>query len=701
VSAPIPIRLEGVQPGLASLIRSLGYEPVEDSKSAAILVLGSEVTNEPLAERIRALRADAPAGPLLIVGPSWEAREVVASVRAGADDWLAPPINAERLGAALEALRERHQVRAQSRELVSHLESQGKDVAAERAHMHARVRELAHALQRKNEELTAAHGELRSRIDQLGMLYRIGRVLSFERNWDQALATLMEKLCDFLDAEGVALLLYSQQGQRLATRSASRLTPEHLREVGDLLQSGERQWEADATLIALGTAAADAPRPCAERDRPWNETILPLRHRDTPLGHLLLAKPYRDSDEFERDRFFLVTLQSILAEEVAAAQAMGELRALQRFQERMLDHVDSAVLSLDAEGAIRYANRTARRLLPGDQLHAAARQVVVGAERLPLGEWIAELEGGAHRVSEGWVRSDDGGDAVPVSLWACALPGEFPGDQPVLVLAEDLRERHALEVERRRAARQDELLIMAAEWAHDVRTPLTGILHSSELLLDSLPARATSRRHFDVIRNEVRRINDLVSNFLDFARPARLKRIRCDMLELCEASAQLLRRVAERKRIELVVDAGDEELPEALLDGDQLKQVVLNLITNAIDAAPDGSHVTIGLESRSPTADASNPALEEFGCIVLTVSDEGPGVPEENIDRLFVPFFTTKPEGSGLGLAICDKIARAHHGHLRYQRMRRQTQFELVLPILERAGATTSVAGPAQREARG
>jgi signal transduction histidine kinase len=116
-------------------------------------------------------------------------------------------------------------------------------------------------------------------------------------------------------------------------------------------------------------------------------------------------------------------------------------------------------------------------------------------------------------------------------------------------------------------------------------------------------------------------------------------------------------------------------------DRDALQQVLLNLITNAMDASPAPGKVSLRLRRLvgAPEGYLGPPCSGSFA---IEVEDRGPGVPSEHLDRLFVPFFTTKPKGSGLGLAISDKIARAHHGNLRYERNGRATVFRLVLPIL-------------------
>ena len=215
------------------------------------------------------------------------------------------------------------------------------------------------------------------------------------------------------------------------------------------------------------------------------------------IGFLIFAirkwGSYADGVAFADDYYFLVTIRTVVAEEVASAQAVHELRRLQQFQERTLAHLATGIMTVDAEGCVGLANPTALELLGTSAASEVDvdRQVRLGAESPPLRRWLAGLGEQGSGTVDAWLHPPGSDAAIPVSLTVSALPGELPGEVQYVCMIEDGRQRQALEAERRRAARQKELLIMAAEWAHDVRTPLTGILHSSELLAEALPPGPT------------------------------------------------------------------------------------------------------------------------------------------------------------------------------------------------------------------
>ena len=143
-------------------------------------------------------------------------------------------------------------------------------------------------------------------------------------------------------------------------------------------------------------------------------------------------------------------------------------------------------------------------------------------------------------------------------------------------------------------------------------------------------------------------------------------------------TVDLMHAAAEARSCTITVDV---EPVESSVDPDQLRQVLLNLITNALDAAPEASEVRVRARraERPELGSSSRDA-------VIEVDDGGTGVDADHIDRLFIPFFTTKSEGTGLGLASSEKIVRAHGGTLRYERHEGRTIFRIVLPALDGSG---------------
>ena len=220
-----------------------------------------------------------------------------------------------------------------------------------------------------------------------------------------------------------------------------------------------------------------------------------------------------------------------------------------------------------------------------------------------------------------------------------------------------LTEKHALaEAALRRRDRLSAMGELASTVAHEVRNPLNAIAMSGQRLrrefLGGAVAVAESDRAeleqlLGVLEGETRRINDIVRQFLAFARPPKLAPRETDLAALVGAAAEAMRPIASNRTVSLEVDVAGAG--QALVDPDQLRTALDNLARNAIDATPAGGRVRIAARSN-----AKEHAID--------VSDTGAGIAPEDLPRIFDLYFTTKPEGTGIGLAVTQQIISAHGG---------------------------------------
>jgi len=191
---------------------------------------------------------------------------------------------------------------------------------------------------------------------------------------------------------------------------------------------------------------------------------------------------------------------------------------------------------------------------------------------------------------------------------------------------------------------------MAAGIAHEINNPLGVVLMYSYLLRDELADSSKSREDVDRIIAEAERTRTIVRGILNFAREEKVERAATDINALVRSAASEILGTSRNGKIQ--VDFGlDQSLPPQWVDGGQLRQVFDNLLKNAVEAMPGGGRITVGTQDEA----------REF---VVTVSDTGPGIPEENLPKLFSPFFTTKKvgKGTGLGLSVCYGIVKMHGG---------------------------------------
>jgi two-component system NtrC family sensor kinase len=211
---------------------------------------------------------------------------------------------------------------------------------------------------------------------------------------------------------------------------------------------------------------------------------------------------------------------------------------------------------------------------------------------------------------------------------------------------------------------------LAAGVAHEINNPLTGILTNSSLMLEDLPADDPRRDELQTIVNETLRCRKIVKGLLDFARQTKPQKQPLPLNQVVEDILALVRNQANFRNLTVTTDL-DPHLPPAMADGDQMRQVILNVVLNAADAMAGSG--TLAISTRADAAGRS---------ALVRIADTGPGIPDEVKEKLFEPFITTKSTGTGLGLAIAYGIVEQHKGTLTVDSARgRGTTVTIGLPI--------------------
>ncbi len=225
---------------------------------------------------------------------------------------------------------------------------------------------------------------------------------------------------------------------------------------------------------------------------------------------------------------------------------------------------------------------------------------------------------------------------------------------------EELRDR--MEAQRRaenrlvQAAKLAAVGEMAAGIAHELNNPLTSVTGFAELVLEDMPETDANRKDLELVMREARRARDVVRRLLDFARQSESTRARASLNEVVDDVVALSRHLIHTSGVELKINL-DSELPWAMVDANQIKQVLLNLVHNALQAMPNGGQMEIGT-----CQDLRN----ERNWAKITVMDTGVGIPQTEQNRIFEPFFTTKGDqgGTGLGLSVTYGIVTDHGGQI-------------------------------------
>jgi two-component system nitrogen regulation sensor histidine kinase NtrY len=346
-----------------------------------------------------------------------------------------------------------------------------------------------------------------------------------------------------------------------------------------------------------------------------------------------------------------------------------ELMERRRYIETLLENITAGVVSLDRQGRVATMNRAALHLLglePGAEAAGRPLAALVPVEgRQAVEALIAEATLG---TAPGAAREIDlpiAGRAFNLAVSATALRDDAGGLVGTLLVLEDLTD--LMRAQKIAAWRE-----VARRLAHEIKNPLTPIQLSAERIrkkyaegspdLDRIVADGTA-----AIVREVAALKGLVDEFTRFARLPAPNPVPTELGEVVGATLALYQGVHSRISIQPRLEPG---LPRVVLDPEQMKRVLVNLVDNAVEAMGGEGRVTIEAR-RDP----------QSGAVRLEVADDGPGIRPEDRDRLFLPYFSTKRKGTGLGLAIVHRIVSDHRGRIRVEDNRpRGARFVIELP---------------------
>jgi PAS domain S-box-containing protein len=452
------------------------------------------------------------------------------------------------------------------------------------------------------------------------------------------------------------------------------------------------RWEIGALTVvtlALGAfAAAFVARRIARPVRRLAEGAAAIARGDLhqqiepstsdEIGQLAIAFNHMASQLFQERA-------ALEAADAELRRRFAELADLKSYTDSILGSITSGIVTVDLEGRVVTMNPVAELITGLFAPEAAGRYCTeIFAHTAEVGEILLETlvnRSGVATVSLTLKRRD--GTSVAVELSTAPLRGVEGKELGVVGVFRDVTLVRELEAQLRRSDRLAALGTMAAGLAHEIKNPLTSVRTFSRLVPRKFEDPRFRETFQKVVPRELERINGIVEQLLQLARPARLRFEPVRLPALLERVLELYSNQIETGKISVVREYA-RDLPAVQADAEHLYQALVNLVGNALEAMDVAGLLTLRAgESDDGDEFSSVPPTRSRRSVKLEVEDTGAGIPASDANKIFNPFFTTKGQGTGLGLALAHKIIEDHGGRISFRSTPgRGTTFRITLPLL-------------------
>jgi two-component system sensor histidine kinase HydH len=348
--------------------------------------------------------------------------------------------------------------------------------------------------------------------------------------------------------------------------------------------------------------------------------------------------------------------------------ARTSLSRITIFSEALVKNMPIGLIALNDQGKIVTCNEKAQAVLEVACSDALGREALT---ILPdqLKKILAELPAiGGFLERDIRLISAEGKEHI----WEAVAAGLMDEGTPVgrILLIRDVTSIRQMENEVTRSRHLNSIGSLAAGVAHEIRNPLSSIKGFAVYFKERLSGNKEDEQTADVMIAETERLNRVISQLIEFARPLELKKEKVQFVELVQHTIKLIAADAQKNKISVKVDAA-AEMPAVEVDPDKIKQVLLNIFLNSLAALKEGGKLTIELSRGTDN-------------LTVIISDNGAGIEKMDLPKIYDPYFTSKPAGTGLGLAVVQKIMEAHGGRINVESTARKgTKVFLYFPLYD------------------
>lgn len=497
----------------------------------------------------------------------------------------------------------------------------------------------------------------RETYDYQRTIREASRRLSTILDLQSLLTFLTDVIARTLKSEVVAVYLPDSTGAHFvphALRHQSGVQSGQLRNLSgnsvllNVLRSGRRPIFCE---IARDDDRVDFRAAARELQELGGEIALPFFENGLLSGMLIVGQRLSGDPYLSDDIDLISTLTGQAAIAMKNAHLYREVVLANERIENILETMDNAVVAVTDTGTVTLFNSAAERMT-GLAVSDVKGSSVISLPTELAGPIEATLRDSRPRVQAETTVRHRSGKVTPAIYSTSTMRDRSGAVFGIVAVFSDLTRLRELETEKRRTERLASIGAFAANMAHEIKNPLVAIKTFAELLPERFTEEEFRDQFSKVAIKEIERIDELVGRLRGLVthQPKQLAPVAIP--ELVEEVLSLLRGQLEQARIN-VTTFYEDSLPTVAGDQGQLRQLLLNVLMNAVEAMPKGGDLAVHL-SRKQTSDLNT--------LVIEVRDTGPGIPEHLLEKIFDPFVTTKPQGSGLGLSICQGIIEAHRG---------------------------------------
>ncbi|KPJ61046.1 MAG: hypothetical protein AMJ46_03500 [Latescibacteria bacterium DG_63] len=398
---------------------------------------------------------------------------------------------------------------------------------------------------------------------------------------------------------------------------------------------------------------------------------IPFFFLSAVFSGFLASQVKRRESEVERTTLFSARLQHELEKaRKTEEKAREELLALHRYNENVLESLNTGVLVVDPEGIVTTFNTEATRITGLPDSWVVGKPLSDMPALRAFDALLTRVTREGEICGRGELAVDtERGSSVDVEISTAVLRDTKYRPSGAIATFKDISEIKELERKLKRSERLAMLGEMAACVAHEIRNPLNAISGFAQLLYERSEEGDKCKHFLGIMVKEAKRIENMVRDTLVFSRGASKEHQPVDINQIIETTVEFLSDKAEERGVSVSLGL-EQHAPLVSGNQTQLEQIFSNLIINALQATQDGGSIQITTATVGDHVEAK-------------VSDTGPGIPPEKLESIFHPFFTTKEEGTGLGLSVCSKIAEDHGGSIEVESEPGQgATFTVTLPVL-------------------